>query len=201
MADFLTGRLARLEHARPGVLDLDQRYLGLYGQDTWRMTNRVTLNAGVRWEPFFGQNIRNGAVANFSLENFRSGITSTVYRNAPAGLLYPGDPGFPGGQSGINDKWLNFSPRVGLAWDVNGDGRMAVRSSYGLGYDFQGASYLFICASRSCRAGSTIPIATIRAARRIRFQPLPVPIRRSPRTARWRRSIPTTTRRARKRGT
>ena len=147
MADFLTGRLARLEHARPGVLDLDQVYLGLYGQDTWRVTNRVTLNAGLRWEPFFGQNIRNNAVANFSLENFRNGTTSTVYRNAPPGLLYPGDAGFPGGKSGINDKWMNVSPRVGFAWDVNGDGRTAVRSSYGLGYDFQGASYLFISAT------------------------------------------------------
>jgi hypothetical protein len=144
MADFLTGRLARLEHARPGVLDLTQRYLGFYAQDTWRVSPRVTLNGGVRWEPFFGAHIQNNAIANFDIDRFRQGATSTVFRNAPPGFLYPGDADFPSGTSGLNNKWTNFAPRVGMAWDVTGDGRMAVRSSYSLSYDFQGASYLFI---------------------------------------------------------
>ena len=147
LSDFLTGRLFQLEHARPGVLDLDMWYVGLYGQDTWRVSNRVTLNAGLRWEPFFGQNVRNKAVSNFNIDNFRKGTRSTVYTNAPAGLIYPGDTGFPSGTSGLNNQWLNFAPRLGLAWDVNGDGRTAVRASYGLGYDFQSASYLFISAT------------------------------------------------------
>jgi carboxypeptidase family protein len=147
MADFLTGRLARLEHARPGILDLKQNYLGLYAQDTWRISSRVTLNGGLRWEPFFGTEIQNKAIANFDVDRFRQGATSTVFRNAPAGFLYPGDSNFPSGKSGMNNKWTNFAPRVGMAWDVTGDGRMAVRSSYGLGYDFQGASYLFISAT------------------------------------------------------
>jgi hypothetical protein len=59
-----------------------------------------------------------------------------VFLNAPAGLLYPGDEGFPSGKTGLNTQWWNLSPRGGLAWDVHGDGRMAVRSSYGIGYDF-----------------------------------------------------------------
>ena len=147
MADFLTGRLARLEHARPGVLDLTQKYLGLYAQDTWRVSPRVTVNGGVRWEPFFGAHIQNNAIANFDFDRFRQGAASTVFRNAPPGFLYPGDPDFPSGTSGLNNKWNNFAPRVGMAWDVAGDGRMAVRSSYSLGYDFQGASYLFISAT------------------------------------------------------
>ena len=147
MADFLTGRLTRLEHARPGVLDMTQRYLGLYAQDTWRVSPRVTLNGGLRWEPFFGAHIQNQAIANFSLDRFRQGATSTVFRNAPPGFLYPGDPDFPSGKSGLNNKWTNVAPRVGVAWDVTGDGRTAVRSSYSLGYDFQGASYLFISAT------------------------------------------------------
>jgi hypothetical protein len=76
-----------------------------------------------------------------------------VYKNAPPGFLYPGDSGFPAGKSGLNNKWLNFAPRIGAAWDVTGDGRMAVRSSYSLGYDFQGASYLFISATAPPYAG------------------------------------------------
>ena len=153
MADFLTGRLTRLEHARPGVLDLSQRYLGVYAQDTWRVSSRVTLNGGLRWEPFFGQHVLNKAISNFNIDNFRGGVTSTVYGNAPPGFLYPGDSGFPAGKSGLNNKWTNFAPRIGVAWDVTGDGRMAVRSSYSLGYDFQGASYLFISATAPPYAG------------------------------------------------
>ena len=147
LADFLSGQLFRLEHGAPGYLPLDQTYIGLYGQDSWRVRDRVTVNMGMRWEPFFGQNIRNGAISNFSLENFRKGITSTLFTNAPAGLIYPGDPGFPSGKSGLNPQWWNLSPRAGVAWDVSGNGHTAVRASYGLAYDFMTAAYLYIAAS------------------------------------------------------
>ena len=71
----------------------------------------------------------------------------TVYVNAPAGLIYPGDPGFPRGETGLNKQWLNFSPRVGLGWDVSGNGKTAVRTSYGLTYDFPNAEYQLINAN------------------------------------------------------
>jgi hypothetical protein len=105
------------------------------------MSDRVTLNAGLRWEPFFGQNILNNAISNFSMDNFRNDVRSVVFRNAPAGIIYPGDAGFPPGQSGLNTQWWNLSPRVGVAWDVAGDGRTAVRGSYGIAYDFPTAEY------------------------------------------------------------
>ena len=147
LADFLTGRLFRLEHGAPGILDMKQTYVGMYAQDAWRATDRVTVNAGVRWEPFFGPEVVGGAVSNFSLDNFRKGVKSTVFTTAPPGLIYPGDPAFPGSRSGINPQWWNLSPRVGVAWDVNGNGRMAVRSSYGIAYDFPTSAYHYINAS------------------------------------------------------
>jgi hypothetical protein len=147
LADFLTGRVGRLEHGGPAILPMDQWYMGLYAQDTWRAGPRITFNAGVRWEPYFGQNVLNGAVYNFSRENFRSDVRSRVFVNAPAGLIYPGDPGFPPGMRGINTQWMNFSPRVGLGWDIEGDGRTAVRASYGLSYDFPTAEYQLINAN------------------------------------------------------
>jgi hypothetical protein len=139
LADFLLGRVARLEHGGPAQLPMHMWYVGLYAQDTWRLTPRITVNGGVRWEPFLGQELENGAVYNFSLDRFRRNVRSQVFVNAPAGFIYPGDEGFSNGLSGMNKQWWNVSPRVGLAWDVNGDGRMAVRSSYGISYDFPNA--------------------------------------------------------------
>jgi hypothetical protein len=135
LSDFLLGRLLQIEHGSRNALTFTQWYQAAYAQDTWRATNRITVNAGLRWEPFSGQNLEEGAIANFSLDNFAKGIRSNTYVNAPAGFLYPGDPGFPSGRSGFQKKWWNVSPRVGVAWDVSGDGRTAVRSSYGINYD------------------------------------------------------------------
>ncbi len=136
LSDFLLGRVTRLEHGGPAVMPMHMWYMGLFTQDTWRAGPRLTVNAGLRWEPFLGQVLENAQVYNFSRDNFRNNVKSTVFLNAPAGFTYPGDPGFPEGNTGLNTQWWNLSPRVGLAWDVTGDGRTALRSSYGIAYDF-----------------------------------------------------------------
>jgi len=146
LADLLLGRVAALEHGDAGGLTFDQWYQGLYAQDAWRATDRITVNAGLRWEPFFGQNVRRGSVFNFDHDKYLRGVKSTVFRKAPAGFVYPGDPGSPGG-TGMNTQWWNLSPRVGLAWDVHGDGRLAVRTSWGIAYDFPTGEYQFQQAS------------------------------------------------------
>jgi hypothetical protein len=96
---------------------------------------RLTVNYGLRWEPFFPLHLTAGAVYGFDIDRFRQGIKSTTIPNAPAGLYYPGDPGFPEGAA-IYRQWKQFGPRVGFAWDPRGDGRMSVRAYYGLAYDF-----------------------------------------------------------------
>ena len=60
----------------------------------------MTLNVGLRWEPFFGQNLTRGAISIFDRDNFAENVKSTVFLNAPAGFIYPGDPGFPVGHDG-----------------------------------------------------------------------------------------------------
>ena len=141
LADLLVGRVSRLEIGGPNILDIHNWYAGAYAQDAWRLSGRLTLNAGVRWEPYFGQQVENNAVVIFNRQNFDQNIRSTVFLNAPAGLIYPGDEGFPDGQTGLNTQWWNLGPRVGLAWDVHGDGRLALRTSYSMGYDFMAGEY------------------------------------------------------------
>jgi hypothetical protein len=141
LADLLLGRVTSVEHGAQQNLPVNGWYLGFYGQDTWRATERLTFNLGLRWEPYLGTNVESGAVYNFDEDRFRRGVKSTVFLNAPAGMLYPGDEGFPSGQTGLNKQWTNFSPRVGMAWNVTGDGRMALRASYALAYDFMAGDY------------------------------------------------------------
>ena len=148
LADVMVGRVTSVEHGGLGKLPVNSWYFGGYAQDSWRVSSRVTVNGGVRWEPFFGQNVENGVISVFNMENFQRGVKSTVFLNAPAGLLYAGDVGFPdNGKTGLNKQWWNLSPRAGVAWDVHGDGRLAVRSSYAMAYDFMAGEYHNISAN------------------------------------------------------
>jgi hypothetical protein len=141
LADFMVGQLFQYIQAVPNTLDMEQLYLGVYAQDTWQASPRATLNYGVRWEPGFAQQIRNGAIYNFDVDRFLQNERSTIFLNAPAGFIYPGDQGFVNGNAGLEDNWWQLSPRVGFSWDLTGDGRTVVRSGYALGYDFVNAQF------------------------------------------------------------
>ena len=84
--------------------------VGFYGQDSWRVADRVTLNYGFRWEPYLGQQMLYGGADIFNHDNFVKGVKSQQFVNAPAGFLYPGDTGFPPGRSGYNKTIWNPSP-------------------------------------------------------------------------------------------
>jgi hypothetical protein len=99
-----------------------------YAQDEYRITSRLTLNVGLRYEintPYV--DIRN------RMNAWAPGRQSTVYPNAPAGLLFPGDPGVPAGIAPVDYK--EFMPRLGFAWDPFGGNKTIVRAGYGLFYD------------------------------------------------------------------
>ena len=133
-ADFMLGALGSFVQGNP-VYDNDRsNYVGLYVQDSWKLSHKLSLNYGVRWEPFIPEHNTNSYVENFDVGRFLAGQRTNVYTNAPAGLIFPGDPGFPG-QSNVFGRTAQFAPRVGLVWDPKGDGKMTIRASYGMFFD------------------------------------------------------------------
>jgi len=135
MADFLIGAPSSFADANINK-DLEQhRYLGLYVQDSWKLTPRLTMNYGLRWEPYFGGSIEHGWVSHFDQTLFNENVHSVIYPNAPAGMLFPGDNGFNTGNRPSNSKLNDFAPRFGAVWDPKGNGRMTVRASWGIFYD------------------------------------------------------------------
>ena len=99
-----------------------------YAQDTYKVTPRLTLNLGLRYEmPSPYTEIHNRQTL------WIPGRQSTVMPNAPEDLLYPGDKGVPRGLIPTFKK--GFAPRVGFAWDPTGSSKWLVTSAYGLFYE------------------------------------------------------------------
>jgi len=115
---------------------------GWYFGDTWRIRPRLTLNFGIRYEPyglFWDLLDRN---QTFDLAANRAGIRSKIYKNALPGLFYRGDakpPGYGGddtfGRTVTDPDHNNLAPRFGFAWDPFGDGRTSIRGGYAIFYD------------------------------------------------------------------
>jgi hypothetical protein len=99
-----------------------------YIQDEWRVSRRLTMNYGVRWEIINpNTEIRN------RLSTFVPGFQSKVFPDAPPGVLAVGDPGVPAGVAA--NYYKAFMPRLGFAFDPTGKGVWSIRSAYGIFYD------------------------------------------------------------------
>ena len=105
--------------------------VGLYAQDTWKVLARLTLNYGLRWDYYIPQyDIHNEILGLFP------GQQSTVFPDAPPGILYPGDPGTPN-RALVYPDYNNFAPRFGFAWDMLGSGKIVMRGGFGIFYDIE----------------------------------------------------------------
>ena len=139
LADFLLGDQSAFSQSRAQKVTYRETIPSLYAQDTYKVTNRLTVTAGVRWEPTLWPTdvFHRGSI--FNMTDFQNNVHSTIYPAAPAGELFYGDSGVPAGFT--NNHWLNFAPRVGLAWDPTGKGNQSLRAGYGLFYDSAMAWY------------------------------------------------------------
>ncbi len=128
LADLLLGRPSQIEQTAENVSNITTPEFALYAQDDWKATNRLALNLGLRWEPYFPFTDEGNRFAHFL-----PGQQSVVYPTAPRGLLFPGDQNVVG-RSTIKTRWTNFAPRVGFAFDPFGTGKTSVRGGYGIFY-------------------------------------------------------------------
>ncbi|MGA8013441.1 MAG: carboxypeptidase regulatory-like domain-containing protein [Candidatus Acidiferrales bacterium] len=118
-----------------------QNIFSIYAQDAWKITRGLTITAGLRWDPFFGHTDPKGHVVSISIPNIINDVHSTKFPAAPAGYLFQGDPGGPSNNKLSKNSLNKWSPRLGVAWDPKGDGRMSIRAGFGIFYDFPNFSY------------------------------------------------------------
>jgi hypothetical protein len=133
MLDFLLGKPSSLTQIQPDGMAFRQNSIGIYAQDSVQLNRRLNVHVGLRWEPFLPEKDAFGRGSYFSQSAFEAGTKTAKYTNAPPGVFFNGDPGIPYGY--INNRYNDFAPRVGLAWDPKGDGRQSIRASYGIFYD------------------------------------------------------------------
>ena len=119
LTDYFMGNASVFTMGTNGDQHKRSKNIGLYGADTWKVNQTLTVNYGLRWEPFFPMINLDGSAIHFDPEALRRGIKTTRFTKVPPGVFFDGDPGFPG-LAGMYNHWWNFSPRVGLAWDVAG---------------------------------------------------------------------------------
>ena len=112
LADMLIGATSSFFQGAPSALSLRSYYIGLYAEDSWRVTPNLTFNYGLRWEttPYWSDSHdRNPDLV--------LGVQSRIFPTAPPGYAFPGDPGIP--THFANTRYDNFGPRVGVAYAPN----------------------------------------------------------------------------------
>jgi hypothetical protein len=141
-ADFLLGAFSFFTQNSGEIEQRRGTQTGWYFGDTWRVKPRLTLNLGLRYEPYklFADLLDRNQT--FDLAANKAGVRSKIYKNALPGLFYRDDtkPAGYGSEGTFGDvvtdpDYNNFAPRVGFAWDPSGKGKMSIRGGYAIFYD------------------------------------------------------------------
>jgi hypothetical protein len=134
LVDFMLGDVNSFIQCAPDEEHPRQWIFGLYGEDVIHVNSKLTLTAGLRWEPFFATSEAEGKGSHFDLAAFEAGTQSNRYLNSPAGTLFNSDPGIP--QNYTNNRLFQLGPRIGIGWDPTGTGQQVIRAAYGIIYNY-----------------------------------------------------------------
>ncbi len=129
LADYMFGRASAFTQGGGEFKDLKGVRWSLFVQDNWRISKRLSVNLGVRWDPYWAPYDRQGRVVCFQPQG---GQRSQRYPKAPAGMLYGGDTGCP--IAGHDANVWNMGPRLGLAYRLTEDGKTSLRVGLGAYY-------------------------------------------------------------------
>jgi hypothetical protein len=142
--DFLQGRGLQLANVASGAPSRDYRAqdVSWFVQDDWKLSRRLTLNLGLRYDYLGNAYDKRNRIGNFDDSRLDAQTLELGGAGLLRGFILPegADFGSIQGTPGVSRSTLtegnrmNFSPRVGLAWDVSGDGRTAIRAGYGIYY-------------------------------------------------------------------
>jgi len=144
-ADFLLGIDSSYTQGQGQKFYNRNHYLGLYGQDSWRVNSQLTLNYGLRWDVLPPWSEKYNQLLTLNPDE-----QSLVFPNAPKGILFPGDPGVP--RTISPTRYGNVAPRAAvswapkarpgaLAWMLGAPGATLVKAGYGVYYSaFEGLS-------------------------------------------------------------
>jgi outer membrane receptor protein involved in Fe transport len=131
LADFVGGFWDNYFQFSNAIYGIRTGSYSVYAQDTWKVTPRLTLNLGLRYEYYVPQSdVHNNIIGFFP------GRQSTKFPLAPPDFLYPGDPGTPNNALVYPDR-NNFAPRFGFAWDMFGTAKLVMRGGIGIFYDIE----------------------------------------------------------------
>lgn len=129
LADFFLGYVNSFTQTAGKAKYTRGHQFSAFVQEDWHATPRLNLNAGLRWEPFFPYTDPNEG----QIGGYIAGAQSTRFPNAPVGMLFAGDKGFPSG--GMWNSLGNFSPRIGAAYTLRASSHpTVVRGGLGMFY-------------------------------------------------------------------
>ena len=127
-ADFMLGLADEFLQYPAAPSNIRSKNAGGFFQDEWKVRRNLTLSLGVRYEYSSPKLDLQGRSFTWAL-----GKQSTVFPNAPKGILFPGDAGAPKG-SNFPDR-NDWAPRFGFAWSPGQSGKTSIRGGFGVFYD------------------------------------------------------------------